>query len=82
MHRNAGLICIIFCIYTILACIQLLCEKIVQLESKYGEVLVPVELLRDLQQTELSMDEKEIMVNVFGEQNCGKSTFLNALLGD
>ena len=61
---------------------QMLCEKIMQLESKYGEVLVPGDLLRDLRQTKLSMDEKTIMVNVFGQQNCGKSTFLNALLGN
>lgn len=60
---------------------QLLYEKIGKLKSTYGEVLIPKDLWQEVQQIKKLMDEKEIMVNVFGEHNCGKSTFLNALLG-
>ena len=60
---------------------QLLYKKIKKLKSTYGEVLIPNDLWKEVQQIKKSMDENEIMVNVFGQHNCGKSTFLNALLG-
>ena len=56
---------------------QLLYEKIEKLRC---EVLVPANTWGEVQQTKQSMDQKEIMINVFGEHNCGKSTFINALL--
>ena len=28
------------------------------------------------------LDQRDICISVFGQHNCGKSTFLNALIGE
>ena len=35
-----------------------------------------------MKKTEQILQQNEICINVFGKQNSGKSTLLNALLGD
>ena len=35
-----------------------------------------------VEQTMSVLKEKDICISVFGQHNCGKSTFLNALIGE
>ena len=58
-------------------------EKLTALYNMYeGVVILSKKAIDAMKQTTLSLDEKEICISVFGHHNCGKSTFLNALIGD
>ena len=39
-------------------------------------------LLKSMQEMEKIIDHKAIFISVFGQHNCGKSSFLNALMGE
>ena len=39
-------------------------------------------LVASMKEMEVVIERKEIFICVFGLQNCGKSTLLNAVLGD
>ena len=52
--------------------------------SKYNEdgTIMPESLWQIVQQTKHMLEEKDICISIFGQHNCGKSTFLNALIGE
>ena len=57
-------------------------KKIKRLKSEQGTVsLISQRLLNDLEQTEKILNQKDVRISVFGQHNCGKSTFINALIG-
>ena len=43
---------------------------------------MPDNLCQLVEQTLNVLKKKDICISVFGQHNCGKSTFLNALIGD
>ena len=57
-------------------------KVLTKLHNKYGGKVVSKELLQRLDRTSDMLDQKEICISVFGQHNCGKSTLLNALIGD
>lgn len=52
------------------------------LQEQFGEEIVPKDVAQDLNKIKQILKQKDICISVFGKHNCGKSTFLNALLGD
>ena len=57
--------------------------KVLQkLHSKYKEEIVSSATWSSIEETKQVLDQKDICISVFGHHNCGKSTFLNALIGD
>ena len=46
------------------------------------ESIIPPKLWKDIEDTKEIVDNKCICISVLGQHNCGKSTFINALLGD
>lgn len=53
-----------------------------QLRLYYGEFIIPNKLWEEVDHTRMILDQKEVNISVFGEHNCGKSTFINALIGN
>ena len=53
-----------------------------QLRIKYGELLIPNKLWEEVEHTKITLDQKDVNISVLGQHNCGKSTFINALIGD
>ena len=39
-------------------------------------------MLKSIEEIKRVLDQKDICISVFGQHNCGKSFFLNALIGD
>ena len=60
----------------------MICEILESLRSKYGECVVTGSMWQFVEQTMDVLKEKDICISVFGQHNCGKSTFLNALIGE
>ena len=60
----------------------MICEILESLRSKYGECVVTESMWQFVEQTMDVLKEKDICISVFGQHNCGKSTFLNALIGE
>ena len=59
------------------------CFKFLQkLHSKYNEEIVSISIWKSIQETKQVLDQKDIYISVFGQHNCGKSTFLNAIIGE
>lgn len=52
-----------------------------KLQRSHREI-VPGEMWRSMEETMRTVDQKDICISVFGQHNCGKSTFLNALIGE
>ena len=52
-----------------------------KLQRSHGDI-VSVAMWRSVEQTMHVVDQKDICISVFGQHNCGKSTFLNALIGE
>ena len=52
------------------------------LHTEFGEHIVSKELIQNLTRTNEVRRKKDICINVFGLHNCGKSTLLNALIGE
>ena len=52
------------------------------LQERFGEEIVPNGTAQDLKKIKQILEQKDISISVFGKHNCGKSTLLNALLGD
>jgi ribosome biogenesis GTPase A len=44
--------------------------------------LLDKSLIKAMKEIEQIMNDKEIFISVFGLHNCGKSTLINALLGE
>lgn len=58
------------------------CYKFLQkLHSKYKEEVVSSVEWTSIEETKQVLDQREICISVFGQHNCGKSTFLNAFIG-
>ena len=53
-----------------------------KLHSKHGEKVFPNKDLQAMMKTNEVLEWKEICISVFGVHNCGKSTLLNALIGE
>lgn len=49
---------------------------------EYDFLKVKVDVQEKIQETRKQLKRKEVIVSVFGRHNCGKSTLLNALLGN
>ena len=62
--------------------IQRATKLLTKLHTKYGELVVPNEVIRALTNTNEVLEQKDICISVFGQHNCGKSTLLNALIGE
>lgn len=62
--------------------VQTVYDTLEQLHRKYGEHIVPTSLWEDVQRTKKMIMGKDISISVLGKQNSGKSTFLNALIGE
>ena len=58
---------------------QELHDELTLVQAKLGSVL-GASVVADIEKTYKIMNNNEIRIGVFGHQNCGKSTFLNALL--
>ena len=54
------------------------------LHKDYGELIIPTTLWDDIKEikAKLLQERKNITISVFGQHNCGKSTFINALMGN
>ena len=57
-------------------------SALTDLQMQFGEEIVPKDTAQDLKKIKEILKQKDICISVFGKQNCGKSTLLNALLGD
>lgn len=57
-------------------------SALLNLNIQHGEGIISGEVLEDLKKIKQILVQKDISISVFGRHNCGKSTFLNALLGD
>lgn len=44
--------------------------------------LLDESLIKAMKEVKRIMNEKEIFISIFGLHNCGKSTLINALLGE
>lgn len=53
-----------------------------QIRSEHGDSIVSAVLWENVMQTNHILEEQEICISVLGMHNCGKSTFLNAIIGD
>jgi ribosome biogenesis GTPase A len=62
---------------------QALYNKFKHLYEDYGELIIPTSLWEHANQikAKLLQERKDINISVFGQHNCGKSTFINALMG-
>ena len=57
-------------------------SALLNLNIQHGGRIISGEVLEDLKKIKQILVQKDISISVFGRHNCGKSTFLNALLGD
>ena len=57
-------------------------EKLHSHKYNKGGTIMPESLWQVVQQTNQVLEKKDICISVFGQHNCGKSTFLNALIGE
>ena len=57
-------------------------ELLTDLSSKYGKYLVCEQVLKDVLKADEMLEMKEICISVFGQHNCGKSTLINAFIGE
>ena len=53
-----------------------------KLRKEHGEGVVPNQVMKAMTKTNESLEQKDICISVFGSHNCGKSTLLNALIGE
>ena len=53
-----------------------------KLRTKHGEDVVPNDVKKALMKTNEVVEQKDICISVFGSHNCGKSTLLNAFIGE
>ena len=61
---------------------QLAYEHLKKLCDEYGESVVPPSMWKTAESTKQVMESKCICISVLGQHNSGKSTIINALLGD
>ena len=52
------------------------------LRARLGESIISPTVWKTIEDTKHIIDNKCIYISVLGQHNCGKSTFINALLGD
>ena len=57
-------------------------SALLNLNKQHGEGIISKEIVEDLKKIKQILVQKDISISVFGKHNCGKSTLLNALLGD
>ena len=57
-------------------------KLLTKLHSKHGEHVVPNKVTKALTKTNEIFEQKDICISVFGQHNCGKSTLLNAFIGE
>ena len=60
----------------------MICRIMQSLHSKYGECIVSETQLQIIEQTLIVLKDKDVCISIFGQHNCGKSTFSNALIGE
>ena len=63
--------------------IKALYRELKYLHRHYGELIIPTSLWEDVKQikAKLVQTRKHISISVLGQHNCGKSTFINVLMG-
>ena len=54
------------------------------LHKVHGELIISTKLWKDVKQIKANLvqERKDISIGVFGQHNCGKSTLINAMIGD
>lgn len=52
------------------------------LRTRCGDSVIPFSLWKHIEDAKKMIDNKCTCISVLGQHNCGKSTFINALLGD
>ena len=57
-------------------------KLLMKLHTKHGQHVIPKDVITDLTKTNENLEQKDICISVFGQHNCGKSTLLNALIGE
>ena len=57
-------------------------EEVKKLCDQYGESVVDNSMLKTAENAKAVMDSKRLSISVVGQQNCGKSTIINAMIGD
>ena len=50
--------------------------------DQYGESVIDNSMLKTAENAKAVMDSKRLSISVVGQQNCGKSTIINAMIGD
>lgn len=61
---------------------QIVYDTLKQLHLTYGEHIVPTYLWKHVQETKKVLTRQDISISVVGEINRGKSTIVNALIGE
>ena len=62
--------------------LQVVDARLQKLHEEFDNTLLSDGMLKILHTTSQLLNEKSVSIGVFGEVNCGKSTLLNAFLGD
>lgn len=62
--------------------LQVVDARLMKLHSDLHDTLLSDDMFEFLCVASQLLNEKSISIGVFGEVNCGKSTLLNAFLGD
>lgn len=62
--------------------LQIVYDFLKSLRSTYREHIVPTRLWENVQETKKVLTRQDISISVLGQQNRGKSTFVNALIGE
>ena len=68
--------------YLCLHFVQVIYDMVKQIRREHGVYVLSERLWKTVTQTKCILEEQEICISVLGLHNCGKSTFLNALIGD
>lgn len=53
-----------------------------ELREQHGESVVDESMLKTAENAKAVMDSKRLSISVVGQQNSGKSTVINAIIGD